>query len=740
MRILTTWLRDLLPGLAAIDDARLADDLTLRGIAVEAIETLPDGSLFEMDITTNRVDAMNHYGVAREAATIYGLTLPPLQFPLPSPLPSPLPGSPIPVAIQAPDACGRFTAQVVRSATATGSGPLTAAMQRYFQLLGQKSIAHAVDATNLAWLMMGHPTHAFDLDAIEGGIVVRRARAGEQLRTLDGIDRTLDPDDLIVADHVKPLALAGVMGGWQTMIRPETRNILVEAAWFDPVAVRRTARRHGLHTDASHRFERGADFAAAPTASALVTALLVEAGGQPEGERVDLCIDTVRARTGQRTPIRLALGEVHRILGSTLDGTSLDGSTLDASPSKDTSSAAAGRQPCGIGSAQVEATLRGLGCDLQPDAALQPESAHPESAQPEASWSVTLPSWRLDLEREIDLIEEIARVHGYNRFANTLPPFTGSVQPLPHAAAESLLRFHLRAAGLHEAIGSTFCSAAEAALTEPQPGTSVPLGNPLSAEAGLLRPSLIPSMLTMLGGNLHRDLADVRLFEIGTVFSGSTERVTERPALAIGLAGSVPDDGLAQPRPLDFFHLKGILEQIAACFATQSVVFDAFPPEAALTPAWLHPWRAARLSLNGMTIGWFGELHPREAAQRKLRTRVLLAELALDRLLSLPLRRPALRELSPFQPVRRDFSLLPPASVSWARLADSLATLAIPEILDWRLRELLPSGPGIPADHQAMLVGVTFQAADRTLRDDELQTYTAAILQAAATLGGRLRS
>ena len=725
MRILTTWLRDLLPGLAAIDDARLADDLTLRGIAVEAIETLPHGSLFEMDITTNRVDAMNHYGVAREAATIYGLTLPSLQFPLPSPLP----GAPIPVAIEAPDACGRFTAQVVRNVTATGSGPLTAAMQRYFQLLGQKSIAHAVDATNLAWLMMGHPTHAFDLDSIEGGIVVRRARPGEQLRTLDGIDRTLDPEDLIVADHVKPLALAGVMGGWQTMIRPETRNILVEAAWFDPVAVRRTARRHGLHTDASHRFERGADFAAAPIASALVTALLVEAGGQPEGERVDLCIDTVRARTGQRAPIRLALAEVHRILGSTLPDSPVDTGTPEQS-----STAAPGPLPCGIGSAQVEATLRGLGCDLQPDVV---ESAQPHAA---ACWSVTLPSWRLDLEREIDLIEEIARVHGYNRFANTLPPFTGSVQPLPHAAAESLLRFHLRAAGLHEAIGSTFCSAAEAALTEPQPATAVPLGNPLSAEAGLLRPSLIPSMLAMLGGNLHRDLADVRLFEIGTVFSGSTERVTERPSLAIGLAGSVPDEGLAQPRPYDFFHLKGILEQIAACFATQSVVFDAFPPETALTPAWLHPWRAARLSLNGMTIGWFGELHPREAAQRKLRTRVLLAELALDRLLSLALRRPALRELSPFQPVRRDFSLLLPASVSWARLADSLATLAIPEILDWRLRELLPSGPGIPANHQAMLVGVTFQAADRTLRDDELQSYTAAILQAAATLGGRLRS
>ena len=275
MKILTKWLRAFLPDLP-VDDAHLAEDLTLRGIAVEGIYDLGagNGSLFEMDITTNRVDAMNHYGVAREAAAIYGLNLPPLDFPLPVPRPS---ESPFSVKIEAQNECGRFTARVLHGITIGDSRDWFkgAEVATYFGLLEQKRISNAVDATNFAWLAMGQPTHAFDLDKIEGGIVVRRARKGERLKTLDGVERVLDVEDLIVADHAKPLGLAGVMGGWDTMITPQTTNVLVEAAWFEPMAVRRTARRHGLHTDASHRFERGADFHAGPVASALVSSILL---------------------------------------------------------------------------------------------------------------------------------------------------------------------------------------------------------------------------------------------------------------------------------------------------------------------------------------------------------------------------------------------------------------------------------------------------------------------------------
>src|SRR6516162_3730546 len=327
MKILTKWLRAYLPGLP-VDDTQLAEDLTLRGIAVEGIYDLGEGngSLYEMDITTNRVDAMNHYGVAREAAAIYGLTLPQLQWNLPEAKPD---AKPFSVQIEAEDGCGRFTARVLRDVTIGESRDLPEVpVVAYFNLLEQKKISNAVDATNFAWLAMGQPTHAFDLDKIHGGIIVRRARKGEKLKTLDGIERTLDPEDLVVADHAKPLALAGVMGGWDSMITPETKNVLVEAAWFDPVAVRRTARRHGLHTDASHRFERGADFNAAPVASAIVCSILLANGGSIEGDFVDVRIPAMEAKTAQRKPVFLALSEVQRILGTTVSEEGITAATV----------------------------------------------------------------------------------------------------------------------------------------------------------------------------------------------------------------------------------------------------------------------------------------------------------------------------------------------------------------------------------------------------------------------------
>ncbi|MFC5862624.1 phenylalanine--tRNA ligase subunit beta [Acidicapsa dinghuensis] len=707
MKILSNWLRAYLPNLI-VDDRQLAEDLTLRGIAVEGIFDLGagNGSLFEMDITTNRVDAMNHYGVAREVATIYGLELAPIQVVLPAAKSSQKAFS---VQIEAQDACGRFTARVLRGVTiaaGAAAGPLSKEVVRYFNLLEQKQILNAVDATNYAWLAMGQPTHAFDLDKLEGGIVVRRARKGEKLRTLDGVERQLDPEDLIVADHAKPLALAGVMGGWDSMITPETKNILVEAAWFDPVAVRRTARRHGLHTDASHRFERGADFNAAPVASAIVSAIILESGGHIEGDLVDVTVAALQARTATRKSVSLALSEVHRHLGTTIDAEGISAST-------------------------VEGFLSALGCALVSDAAGN-----------SASWQVTLPSWRLDLEREIDLIEEVARVYGYNRFANTLPAFAGAIRALPNVAAESVIRRKLLASGFYEAISSTFCSAQDAALTAPQPGLAVPVGNPLSEEAGMMRPSLVLGMLHMVAGNLHRDVEDVRLFEIGTVFSGTTERVEERPALSFGAAGAAPQAGPMQPgRSLDFYDVKGLVELILASFRTKSVIFDTFPAEVGITPAWLHPYRSARVSADGLTAGWFGQIHPKLAAERKLKATVFAGEIYLDRLFALPVAKPAVRELSRFQPVRRDFSFRVPSKLGWSQIDESLAALAtktIPELIDWRVREIRQE-PGV-ADEYALLLGATFQAQDRTLRDQELQSWSAQVVDTVSALGARLRS
>jgi phenylalanyl-tRNA synthetase beta chain len=701
MKILTKWLRNYVPDLPD-DDSKLGEDLTLRGIAVEGIFDLGagNGSVFEMDITTNRVDAMNHYGVAREAAAIYGLELAPLSYALPDVRQT---TKPFAVSIEAQDACGRFTARVLRGITIGNSRDWFAGgeVTTYFNLLEQKQISSAVDATNFAWLAMGQPTHAFDLDKIEGGIVVRRARKGERLKTLDGIERVLDPEDLIVADHVKPLGLAGVMGGWDTMITPSTTNVLVEAAWFEQTAVRRTARRHGLHTDASHRFERGADFNAAPVASALVSRIILANGGYIEGDLVDVRVPALEARTAQRQPAALALSEVHRILGTTIE--------------KD-----------GITATTVETVLAALGCGL--------------SRTQETEWQVSLPSWRLDLEREIDLIEEVARVYGYNRFANTLPAFGEGVRTLPWAESEAAVHRAMLDAGFHEAIASTFCSAADAALSAPQPGLVVPLGNPLSEEAGVLRPSLVPGMLTMIAGNLHRDVSDVRLFELGTVFSGTTEKVEERAALAFGAAGTLAELGALHPaRPIEFHDVKGAVEQVLARFQSTSTCFDRFPADAGLTPEWLHPYRAARVAVEGATVGWFGQLHPCEAAKRKLKDTVYVGEVYLDRLYKLALRKPVARDISRFQPVRRDFSLVLNENIAWERIDQALAGLQIPEVVEWRAREVFRD-PKLGKNEYALLLGVTFQATDRTLREEELQDFQARVIAAVGIAGARLRS
>jgi phenylalanyl-tRNA synthetase beta chain len=335
MDILTQWLRSYLPALP-VNDQQLAEDLTLRGIAVEGVfpvdAALGGGSRFEMDITTNRVDAMNHYGVAREAAAIYNVALKPLDAGVShssaasSPMSgdagfSVIPGAAFPVTIAARDLCGRFTARIIRNVTVH---PAKGQLATTFAALGQKPISGPVDATNFGWMAMGQPTHVFDLDTLEGGIVVRRAQAGEKLRLLDGSEHTLTADDLVVADQKKALGLAGVMGGWDSRVTEATKNILVEAAWFDPAAVRAASRRHGLHTDASHRFERGADFNAAPIGNNLVTRLVLEqAGGEVVGPLVDIIVPELAEKTADRAAITLRVAQVKRHLGATLDGEEL---------------------------------------------------------------------------------------------------------------------------------------------------------------------------------------------------------------------------------------------------------------------------------------------------------------------------------------------------------------------------------------------------------------------------------
>ena len=705
MKILTSWLRTYLPTLP-VTDRQLADDLTLRGIAVEGVHDLGpnNGHLFEMDITTNRVDAMNHYGIAREAATIYNLPLAPLNTKLPV---GTLVDAPFPIRI-APDAkglCGRFTAQVLRGVTiAPSTGPIA----EYFTLLGQKQISNAVDASNFVLLGMGHPTHAFDLDKIEGGIVVRLAHKGEKLKLLDGTERTLEADDLVVADEKKALALAGVMGGWDSMITPETKNILIEAAWFDPASVRRSSRRHLLHTDASHRFERGADFNAAPVANALVAQLILQSGGKIEGELIDVIDLDVAAKTASRPTIELSVKQVQRHLGTTID-------------------------PAGITGEIVARYLSSLGCEL---------ILHGLDV-----YRTKLPSWRLDLEREIDLVEEVARVYGYNGFANTIPaPLPVIANPV--AAKEAAVRTRLLALGFSESISSTFASQSDNDLfhtTKAAGQGTVPMENPLSEEASLLRPSLVPGMVTMLSHNLNRDVKEVRLFEQGQTFTGTIPAdashiadVHETPSLSLGLTTATAQATRLYTAPdAPFFELKGAIESLLSLFSPNGgPAAITFTAEA---PAWLQPGRSATVLLNNKPIAHFGELDQIQAQHRKLRQPVYLAELDLAALYALPLKKVTAHDLSRYQAVERDFSFVFPDSVQWHTISSAIQALSIPELQSLKPIEVWRDEKKYPGVYSHLL-RIVFQSHDRTLRDEDLTTWSTQIVQTLTNLGGSQRA
>ena len=704
MNILTQWLRSYLPALP-VNDQQLAEDLTLRGIAVEGIFPTDGGSRLEMDITTNRVDAMNHYGVAREVAAIYNVALKPLaefgaaNIPPMSPSARDM-GHPdsyrdgFPVTIEARDLCGRFTARIIRGVTVK---PSTGQLATYFAALGQKPISGPVDATNFGWMAMGQPTHVFDLDTLEGGIVARRAKAGEKLRLLDGSERTLTADDLVIADEKKALGLAGVMGGWDSRVTEATKNILVEAAWFEPAAVRASSRRHGLHTDASHRFERGADFNAAPLGNHLVTRLVIEqAGGEVVGPLVDVIVPELAAKTADRAAIELRVAQVKRHLGATLDGAE-------------------------ISEKLVAQYLSALGCTL--------------TASGAGAYSVKLPSWRLDLEREIDLIEEVARVYGYNRFADTLPSFAGAVRALPHAAQEQALRETLRGLGYSEAVSSTFVSEEEATTFGVSKSGAVAMGNPLSAEAGMLRPALTPGMATMLAQNLHRDVNAVRLFELGTIFTGSTAAVQEETGLALGATGAATGTALHAEKDALFYTVKGTIAALLARF-DGTVTFDAQE-----LPVWIEPGRGARALLDGAVVAVFGEVSAAEAQRRKLRQTCVLAEVRAQVLLTRPLRRPVARELSRFQAVERDFSFVFPDTVRWESIAAALLALGIAELQRVAPMEIYrdAKGKAVAAGSYSLLVRVVFQSGERTLSDDELTGWSERVVAALTQLGGAQR-
>ena len=718
MKLSPQWIRDFVG--IPVDNGRLAEDLTGIGIAVEGISGEGADTVYEMEIGTNRPDAMNHYGVAREAAAFYGVALKTIGTSAAKAAPTDgsnaalkrsstqnpsgtTEGVPFqsktaasnafPIDIDDKDGCARYTGQIVRGVKITNSPEHIASR---LALVDQRAINNAADASNYTLWEMGHPTHAFDLDLLQGGkIIVRRARDGETLKTLDGVDRKLSPEDLIIADANRPVALAGVMGGFDTMITEKTKNVLIESAWFDPVAVRKTAKRHGLHTDASHRFERGADYGATPLACALVAQRIVESGG---GELDGSQIDAV-AREIDQAPVVLRISQVHRILGSKLE-------TL-----------------------QVLAILKRLGFESVPEPGAQPE------------FSVRIPTWRLDVEREIDLIEEIARLHGYNNFANTLPSYSGGVTENPQSAKAAKVRSTLLALGYNEAVSLSFISNEDAEAFSSSP--VVELANPLSEEASLMRSSLLPGVLDMVGFNLNRGTEYVRLFETGDVYESAAAGTVEHGRICFAATASALRRDLPQGSVLDkskgdsgldlLRSFKGDVETVLDRFEHGPLTFDD------QTAEYYQPGRSVRAVLQGIPIAQFGVLHAEASAKRKLRQDVYIAEILAEQLYNLSLRKVRYQPLPKYPGVERDFSFVFADRVTFGQIEAAVRSLGISELRSFAPVEIFRGG-SVPAGRYSILLRAKFQSHERTLREDEVNDWSAKIVAALQQLGGTQRA
>jgi phenylalanyl-tRNA synthetase beta chain len=700
MKISLDWLKEFADARAG--PRELKRTLTHVGLGVEAVSTLGDDSILEVEVATNRPDCLNHYGIAREIATAYRVPLKKVEVALKEY--GPPTADEIAIEIIAPDLCARYCARVIRNLRVMPSPDW---LVRRLTAVGARPINNVTDVTNYVLLELGHPLHAFDLAQVrQRKILARRAQPGENLTTLDGVERKLNSDNLVIADSEHPIALAGVMGGEDSEIKDETTSVLIESAWFDPLSIRRTAKVQGMHTEASHRFERGADIEMAPLALDRASELILElAGGEVLRGKAD-----VYPHPQRREKIDLRRSEIQRILGAEILWE------------------------------DVERILRSLGFILE--------------RRGTEGWRAMPPSFRLDVTREVDLIEEVARHFGYDRLPSRL-------LPAPPRAGHDLLREKeaaiaqtLVALGFREINTSPMVDPAENARFSAKP--SVMLQNPLSQEASALRTSAISSMVAAMRWNLDRGQEDLRFFEMGKTYWRSNGSPEERRVLALGLAGhrrvaTVHDSA----RELDFFDLKGDLESMLGIFDIRGLTFELLhnpgqcsgPLEVADDqPKSFQARRTAYLAagLGGEfrrgedTVATFGTLAEDISKDYKLRRPVWLAEIDLERLLEFPLRHKLLHAFSKFPAVQRDFSLLVPDAVNYGQIAARIEGLSASEIVRFLPLDLF-RGASIEPGHYALLLRIIFQSTEHTLTGEEISSATQKVLDALTPLGIRLR-
>src|SRR5712692_2813903 len=688
MKVLYNWLKEFVDLKAAPEDLRAR--LSLSGTSVEALEQTAAGPLLDAELTSNRADCLGHYGIAREAAAMYRLALKPVE---PHPRESAeKAGSATRVEIDSPELCGRYAARVLRGVKV---GPSPEWLRQRLEALGQAPINNVVDATNYAMLELGHPLHAFDMDLLkERRIVVRRARAGEKIRTLDGIERTLTAEMCVIADAARAVAIAGVMGGAETEIRAATKTILLESAWFDLISIRRTSKALGLRTEASMRFERGADAEMAELASRRCAELIQLLGG---GEVLAGVVDVYPGRVSPPA-IELTRKELLRVMGAD------------------------------VPDADVEEILSALGF-----APVRVDSTQGTAGSLLAAWTCRRPSWRGDVTREIDLIEEVARLYGLDKFPARLPASRLPASRLEYAEAEDQLRERLIGLGYQEIITIPIVNEASDAVFRDANTAPARIANPLAEDASVMRSTGVVTMVSTLEWNLNHGQRNVRLFEIGKTYGWIGAEPVETRVLTLSATGLAREKGIAESeRAFVFADLKGDLDQIG--HLAGGILWNAG------APAWLHPAHSGTISLSGAatrSIGLAGQLARRAAERFKLRQDAFIAELELDPLCAgYRAARTAMRyrPLLRFPAVERDFSLVLADGTTFASVVDAIRGLGIAEVFSINAVDLF-RGKNVPEGKFSLLVRVTFESYQATLTEAQLTDFSSHIV---ATLEKKL--
>jgi len=618
---------------------------------------LPDASI-ELKLTPNRPDCLGLVGLAHDVAALFGSAVK-----VPAQVAAAVTSDARRgIRLEAGKDAPRYLGRIVEGIDPSARTPLWLAER--LRRAGLRPISAMVDITNYVMLELGQPLHAFDNDALQGDIVVRHAIAGETLKLLDGSEVKLDPGFVLIADEHKALAVAGVMGGFDSRVTDATHNIFLESAHFAPAAIMGRARKLGMHTDASHRFERGVDPELPRRALERATELLLAIAG---GKAGPVLVAENLADLPKPAAVTLRRARLKRVLGVTVDD------------------------------AEVARIFTALGMQVTPTT---------------DGWQITAPSSRFDIEREEDLIEEVARIFGYDNIPTDTPTGALTLAIEPEARiGELALREQLAARGYYEAVNLSFVAAdllARWGFTE----RLVPLANPLSADLAVMRPSLLPGLIEALRHNRARQQERVRLFEVARVFEQGNPPV-ETPSVAMVACGSARAEQWGEvSRPLDFHDLKGDLDALIAWGGEPqrwSVHADGLP-------GWLHPGRGARVARDGETVGYLGALHPQLAKALDLGADVHVLELALEPLLARRL--PKAQPVPRFPAVRRDIAMDLPEEISWSQIEQTVRGS-----LGERLKELCLfdrySGKGVESGRKSLAMGLILQDASRTLTDDD---------------------